>query len=71
MAILLAAYNIGKGAVAGGAALGLGALCYYGLGLSTQTGAIDHARYIISIYIGIYRIFYIGKIHKMVLEIDK
>jgi hypothetical protein len=45
---LLAAYNIGKGAIAGGAALGLGALCYYGLGLSSRTGAIDHARYMIS-----------------------
>lgn len=38
------ALNIGKGAIAGGAALGLGALCYYGLGLSNETGAIDHAR---------------------------
>lgn len=37
------AFNIGKGAVAGGAVIGLGALCYYGLGLSSQTGAIDHA----------------------------
>ncbi|XP_046990481.1 growth hormone-inducible transmembrane protein-like isoform X2 [Schistocerca americana] len=39
------AFNIGKGAVAGGAALGLGALCFYGLGLSKQTGAIDHATF--------------------------
>lgn len=37
------AFDIGKGAVAGGAVIGLGALCYYGLGLSSQTGAIDHA----------------------------
>ncbi|XP_051158365.1 growth hormone-inducible transmembrane protein-like [Leptopilina boulardi] len=36
------AFNIGKGAVAGGSALGLGALCFYGLGLSSQSGAIDH-----------------------------
>jgi len=57
--ILLAAYNIGKGAVAGGAALGLGALCYYGLGLSSRTGAIDHARYMISVYIGISGILFI------------
>jgi len=42
---LSTAFNIGKGAVAGGAVIGLGALCYYGLGLSSQTGAIDHARY--------------------------
>jgi len=38
------AFNIGKGAVAGGAAVGLGALCYYGAGLSSATGAIDHAQ---------------------------
>ncbi|KAJ8686518.1 hypothetical protein QAD02_022312 [Eretmocerus hayati] len=37
------AYKVGQGAVAGGAALGIGALCYYGLGLSSQTGAIDRA----------------------------
>nr|XP_012215294.1 PREDICTED: uncharacterized protein LOC105667817 [Linepithema humile] len=37
------AFNIGKGAVAGGAVMGLGALCYYGLGLSSQIGAIDRA----------------------------
>ncbi|XP_031841976.1 growth hormone-inducible transmembrane protein [Nomia melanderi] len=37
------AFNIGKGAVAGGAVIGLGALCYYGLGLSSSTGAIDNA----------------------------
>lgn len=37
------AFNIGKGAVAGGAVIGLGALCFYGLGLSSSTGAIDHA----------------------------
>lgn len=35
------AFNIGKGAVAGGAVVGLGALCYYGLGLSSSSGAID------------------------------
>lgn len=37
------AFRIGKGAVAGGAALGLGALCFYGLGLSSEDGAIDRA----------------------------
>jgi len=35
------AYSFGKGAVAGGAALGLGALCFYGLGLSNQPGALE------------------------------
>lgn len=38
------AYNIGKCAVAGGAVVGLGALGYYGLGLSTSTGVIDYAK---------------------------
>lgn len=38
-----AAFSIGKGAVAGGAAIGLGALCLYGLGLSKEPGAIDRA----------------------------
>lgn len=38
------AIKIGKGAIATGAVLGLGALCYYGAGLSSATGAIDHAQ---------------------------
>lgn len=40
MAIFLA-FNIGKGALAGGAVVGLGALCYYGLGLSNEAGALE------------------------------
>lgn len=40
---LLTAFNIGKGVVAGGAAIGIGALCFYGLGLSNSTGAIERA----------------------------
>lgn len=36
------AINIGKGAIAGGSALGLGALCFYGLGFSSENGIIDH-----------------------------
>lgn len=39
------AFNVGKGFAAGGAAIGLGALCYYGAGLSSATGAIDHAAF--------------------------
>ncbi|XP_026824389.1 uncharacterized protein LOC105277234 [Ooceraea biroi] len=39
------AFNIGKGAVAGGAALGLGAICYYGLGLSSRPGVIDQSSF--------------------------
>ncbi|XP_046735861.1 growth hormone-inducible transmembrane protein-like [Diprion similis] len=38
-----AAFSVGKGALAGFSALALGGLCYYGLGLSKATGAIDHA----------------------------
>jgi FtsH-binding integral membrane protein len=37
------AFSAGRGLVAGGAVLGLGALCYYGLGLSNEVGAIDRA----------------------------
>ena len=34
-------FALGQGAVAGGAAVGLGALCFYGMGLSDQPGAVD------------------------------
>lgn len=37
------AIGVGKAALAGGAVIGLGALCYYGLGLASETGAIDRA----------------------------
>ncbi|KAF2902303.1 hypothetical protein ILUMI_03883 [Ignelater luminosus] len=35
------AFSIGRGALAGGAALGIGALCFYGLGLSNEAGALE------------------------------
>lgn len=38
------AINIGKGALACGAVIGLGSLCYYGLGLSSSMGAMDYAK---------------------------
>ncbi|XP_050481763.1 growth hormone-inducible transmembrane protein-like [Bombus huntii] len=38
------AFTIGKGVVAGGAVIGIGSLCYYGLGLSPSMGAIDYAK---------------------------
>lgn len=37
------AFNIGKGALLGASGLGLGALCFYGLGLSSEPGAIDRS----------------------------
>lgn len=37
------AFNMGKGLLAGASALGIGALCFYGLGLSNEVGAIDRA----------------------------
>lgn len=37
------AFTMGRGLVAGSSALGLGALCYYGLGMSNELGAIDRA----------------------------
>ncbi|XP_059473425.1 growth hormone-inducible transmembrane protein-like [Neocloeon triangulifer] len=39
------AFNMGRIAVAGGSVLGVGALCFYGLGLSNEPGAIDRAAY--------------------------
>lgn len=35
------AFNIGKGALIASGALGLGALCFYGMGLSDKPGAIE------------------------------
>lgn len=35
--------RMGKMVLAGGAAVGLGALCYYGLGMSSEIGAIEKA----------------------------
>ncbi|XP_072726533.1 growth hormone-inducible transmembrane protein [Ciconia boyciana] len=39
----LKADRLGKFIVAGGAAVGLGALCYYGMGMSSEIGAIERA----------------------------
>lgn len=35
--------SMGRLVLAGGAAVGLGALCYYGLGMSNEIGAIEKA----------------------------
>ncbi|GFT22009.1 growth hormone-inducible transmembrane protein [Nephila pilipes] len=35
------AFNLGKGLLLGASAFGLGSLCYYGLGLSSQPGAVE------------------------------
>lgn len=35
------AFSVGKGAVAGASVVGIGALCYYGLGLSSQPGVLE------------------------------
>lgn len=37
------AYGIGKGALAGGSAIGIGALCFYGLGLGQGTNALENS----------------------------
>ena len=39
----LSAFSMGRGVLAGGSVLGLGALCYYGLGMSSELGAMDKA----------------------------
>ena len=44
------AFSMGRGLLAGASAVGLGALCYYGLGLSNQAGAIDRAAYVLLDY---------------------
>lgn len=41
--IWVIAFSLGKGLVLGASGLGLGALCFYGLGFSSQPGAIDRA----------------------------
>ena len=35
--------SMGRMFLAGGAAVGLGALCYYGLGMSNEIGAIERS----------------------------
>lgn len=37
------AFALGKGALAGGAALGIGALCFYGLGLGSGASTLDNS----------------------------
>ena len=37
------AFNVGQGALAGASVMGLGALAYYGLGLSNQSGAVERS----------------------------
>jgi FtsH-binding integral membrane protein len=37
------AFNIGKGVAAGAGVFGLGALCYYGLGLSSEAGIVERS----------------------------
>uniref|UniRef100_A0A0K8TSG9 Putative growth hormone-induced protein n=1 Tax=Tabanus bromius TaxID=304241 RepID=A0A0K8TSG9_TABBR len=37
------AFALGKGALAGGSVIGLGALCYYGLGLSSKANILDNS----------------------------
>lgn len=41
--VFLAAETTGRAVVGGAALFGVGALCYYGLGLSNEMGAIDRA----------------------------
>jgi len=37
------AFTMGQGFVAGGAAIGIGALCFYGLGMSKEQGALERS----------------------------
>ena len=36
--------RVGRAFLAGGSLVAIGSLCYYGLGLSNETGAIDRAK---------------------------
>jgi len=40
---VVTAFTIGRATLAGASVVGLGALCFYGLGLSNDVGAIDRA----------------------------
>jgi len=40
---LSTAFTAGKAVLAGASLVGIGGLCFYGLGLSNQVGAIDRA----------------------------
>jgi len=44
--IVFLAENTGRAVLGGACAAGVGALCFYGLGLSNDVGAIDKARYV-------------------------
>lgn len=39
----LVAYALGKGAAAGASVIGLGALCYYGLGLGEGSSVLNNS----------------------------
>ena len=47
---LVAAFIVGRGVVAGAATCGLGALAYYGLGMSSQAGALEQSLYVQFLY---------------------
>ena len=41
--LFLLAFVMGKAFLAGSSVVGLGALCFYGMGMSNEVGAIDKA----------------------------
>ena len=48
MLIVLSGDGVGRAILGGGALFGVGSLCFYGLGLSGETGAIDRAGYVVN-----------------------
>ena len=48
------AISIGKGVVADVSALGLGALCFYGLGFSAEPGAIERSMWVIMLKVSVH-----------------
>ena len=46
MSLIFSAFTLGRGLVAGASALGIGALCFYGLGLSNEPGTMERSVYV-------------------------
>ena len=41
--VIIVPFSVGQGALAGASVIGLGALAFYGLGMSNEVGAVDRA----------------------------
>lgn len=48
--------SMGRMILAGGAAVGLGALCYYGLGMSNEIGALEKSMLVVKIFFVVFKV---------------